>query len=88
MKLTKIVCTVVCSIALVATPALAGEKTCCQKASIEGKECTHKCCVTAHKDGKSCEKCNPSKEDLKLKKKDKDKEKRLDKSAKQKENAS
>ena len=79
MKLTKIVCTVVCSIALVASPALAGEKTCCQKASAEGKECTHKCCAAAHKAGKSCEKCNPNKEDLKLKKKDNKTNKTTDK---------
>ena len=62
MKLTNIVCAVACSFALVATPALA---TCCQKASAEGKECTHKCCVAAHKEGKSCEKCNKNKEDVK-----------------------
>ena len=85
MKLTKIIITISCAVALIATPALAGDKTCCQKASVEGKECTHKCCVAAHKDGKSCEKCNPGKEDLKLKKKDKEKDK---KAAKQKENAS
>ena len=84
MKLIKIVATVTCAIALIASPALAGEKTCCQKAAADGKECTHKCCVTAHKDGKSCEKCNPNKEDLKLKKKDKKQEK----AAKQKESAS
>ena len=30
--------------------------------------------ITAHKNGKSCEKCNPNKEDLKLKKKDDKKE--------------
>ncbi len=47
------------------------EQTCCEKAAAASKECTHKCCVTAHKDGKSCEKCNPNKEDLKLKKTDK-----------------
>ena len=83
MKLTNIVCAVACSFALVATPALA---TCCQKASAEGKECTHKCCAAAHKAGKSCEKCNPNKEDLKLKKKEK--EKKLEKPAKEKPTAS
>ncbi len=48
---------------LLALPALAAEKTCCEKAKAEGKECTHPCCVAAHKNGKSCEKCNPNKED-------------------------
>ncbi len=38
--------------------------TCCQQAKAKDKECTHKCCVNAHKAGKSCEKCNPNKEDL------------------------
>jgi hypothetical protein len=75
MRLIKIVTSVTCALAILASPAFAGEKTCCEKASAEGKECTHKCCVTAHKDGKSCEKCNPSKEDLKLKKKSKKAEK-------------
>ncbi len=58
-----------CIAALIATNSLAAEKggkTCCEKAKAEGKTCTHKCCVAAHKAGKSCEKCNPNKEDLKL----------------------
>jgi len=69
MKLIKILSAIGCSVALLASPALAREKTCCEKAAAAGKECTHKCCVAAHKDSKSCEKCNPNKEDLKLKKK-------------------
>ena len=69
MKLIKMLSAIGCSVALLASPALAREKTCCEKASAAGKECTHKCCVAAHKDSKSCEKCNPNKEDLKLKKK-------------------
>ena len=61
---------------LLAGSALAAEKpakklTCCETAAAGGKECPHKCCVAAHKEGKSCEKCNPHKEDLKLKRKDK-----------------
>lgn len=43
--------------------------TCCEKAAAEGKECANKCCITAHRQGKSCEKCNPNKEDLALLKK-------------------
>jgi hypothetical protein len=45
----------------------AGKQTCCQEAAGKGKDCRHKCCVAAHRDGKSCTKCNPNKEDLKLK---------------------
>jgi len=68
MKLIKTLSAIACAVALVAGSAIAAEKaekTCCEKAKAEGKECTHKCCVEAHKAGKSCEKCNPNKEDLK-----------------------
>lgn len=43
--------------------------TCCQKADAEKKECKNKCCVAAHRQNKSCEKCNPGKEDLAILKK-------------------
>lgn len=43
--------------------------TCCQEAAAKKEECKHKCCIAAHRDGKSCEKCNPNKEDLKKDKK-------------------
>jgi hypothetical protein len=59
---------------LLVSSAVAAEKapklTCCQEANVKKEECKHKCCITAHKNSKSCEKCNPNKEDLKLKKKD------------------
>ena len=60
------------SVTLLAGPAWPAEKTpkkltCCEAAAAKDKECPHKCCVTAHRAGKSCEKCNPGKEDLKLK---------------------
>lgn len=79
MKLIKSLSAIACIVSLLAGSALAAEKkdlTCCEKAKAEGKECTHKCCVAAHKDGKSCEKCNPNKEDLK-----KDDKKAADKKA-------
>lgn len=41
-------------------------KTCCEKAYDEGKECKNKCCINAHREKRSCLKCNPGKEDLKL----------------------
>ena len=57
------------------TGVLAAEKapklTCCQEAHAKKEECKHKCCIAAHKEGKSCQKCNPNKEDLKLPKDDK-----------------
>ena len=60
--------------ALLAGPAFSAEKpakkpTCCEAAAAKDKECSHKCCLTAHRAGKSCEKCNPGKEDLKLREK-------------------
>lgn len=30
---------------------------CCEKATKDGKTCTHGCCTEAAKDGKNCEKC-------------------------------
>ena len=76
MKLIKSLLVAGCAFSLLLSPALAvdkaaGKKTCCQEAAEKGKECRHKCCVAAHKENKSCEKCNPGKEDLKLKKGDK-----------------
>ena len=57
------------ALSLLVWPATAAEKkpklTCCQEAMAKKEECKHKCCITAHKAGKSCEKCNPNKEDLK-----------------------
>jgi hypothetical protein len=74
MNLAKLFSVIACVSVLTAGPAIAAETgknkkgTCCEQAAAEGKECTHKCCLTAHKDSKSCEKCNPGKQDLKLKK--------------------
>jgi len=75
MKLIKTLVVLVCLFSLLGGMVGAADKpqkqqTCCEKAAAGGKECAHKCCVTAHKDGKSCEKCNPNKEDIKLKKTD------------------
>jgi hypothetical protein len=57
---------------IAANAAPAAEKpakqTCCQEAFAKKEECKHRCCIAAHKDSKSCLKCNPNQEDLKLKK--------------------
>lgn len=76
MKLMKTLVVLGCGFSLLAGSIGAADtpqkpQTCCQKAAAAGKECAHKCCVVAHKEGKSCEKCNPGKEDLKLIKSDK-----------------
>jgi hypothetical protein len=85
MKLIKSLSALVCIVSLVAGSTQAAEKasdkkagTCCEQAKAAGgKECSHKCCAAAHRDGKSCQKCNPNKEDLK-----KEDKKVADKSAK------
>jgi hypothetical protein len=66
---------VACALALFASVnvATAGPGGCCKKAQKADKECTHKCCVDAAKDGKWCEKCGGSgekkkKEEKRLKK--------------------
>jgi len=65
MKSIKVLIIALCaSVACVAFAADA-EKTCCEKAKADGKDCAHKCCVDAKKDGKTCEKCNPKKEEKK-----------------------
>ena len=76
MKLLKTFIATLGAVALLTGAALADDNaaakkklTCCEKAIAAGKECADKCCIAAHKAGKSCEKCNPNKEDLKAAKK-------------------
>ena len=69
MKLIKLMVVTVFAAALLAAPAFAGEKSCCDKAKEAGKECSHKCCVEAKKDGKTCEKCGGKKDEKKEEKK-------------------
>jgi hypothetical protein len=71
MNLLKTISALICVASMLAGSAVAAEKapakkgTCCEDAKAEGKECSHKCCASAHRSGKSCERCNPNKEDLK-----------------------
>jgi hypothetical protein len=74
MKINKVLLLIMGVIMLMTNSALAG--TCCEKAAAAGKECKNKCCIAAHKEGKSCSKCNPNREDLKLKKTEKHSEKK------------
>jgi hypothetical protein len=78
MKPLKLLVVCGCLSFFLSAPVIGAEKpprklTCCEQAAAGGKECKHKCCVAAHKEGKSCEKCNPNKEDLNLQKKKADK---------------
>jgi hypothetical protein len=61
MNITKLLTACACALAILGAPAFAAEKTCCEKAKEAGKECSHKCCVEATKEGKVCKKCNPDK---------------------------
>lgn len=65
MKLIKMITVAAFALALLAGPAFAGDKTCCEKAKEANKDCAHKCCADAKKDSKTCEKCNPKKEEKK-----------------------
>jgi hypothetical protein len=70
MKLIKFVVVIACAYSLLNGSGFGAEKssgklTCCQEAAANNKECKHRCCIAAHKDGKSCQKCNPNKEDMK-----------------------
>jgi hypothetical protein len=69
MKLIKLLTVATFALALWAGPALADDKTCCEKAKDAGKECAHKCCVEAKKDGKACDKCSGKKDEKKAEKK-------------------
>lgn len=62
MKLIKLFAVAAFTMALLAGPAFANDKTCCEKAKDAGKECSHKCCVEAKKEGKTCEKCGKKEE--------------------------
>lgn len=57
MKLVKSWLGVVCAAAFLLSVNAALAESCCVKAKVAGKDCTHKCCTAAHKDGKTCEKC-------------------------------
>ncbi len=59
----------VCLCTLLAQAAPEKKQTCCQKAIAERTECRNKCCLLAHRNGESCQKCNPNKEDAGLLKK-------------------
>jgi hypothetical protein len=61
MKLIKLLTVAAFAMAVLAGPAFAADKTCCEKAKEAGKECAHKCCVEAKKASKTCEKCSPKK---------------------------
>lgn len=69
MKMIKWMLATAVTVALLAGPAFAGDKSCCEKAKEAGKACTHPCCEKAAKDGKTCEKCNPKKDEKKEEKK-------------------
>jgi hypothetical protein len=61
MKLIKSLTTVVAGLVLLAGLNLAmAAQSCCVKAKAGGKDCSHKCCVEAVKNKKTCDKCQAS----------------------------
>jgi len=56
MKAIKLLSVMVVVFGLGVCMALA-DQSCCVKAKVKGKDCTHECCVAARKDKKTCEKC-------------------------------
>jgi len=69
MRITGVLLAAVLSVLMI-NVAVAAEKavklTCCQEAAAKKEECKHRCCINSHREKKSCVKCNPNKEDLKL----------------------
>lgn len=63
MKNVRLLSVIVCALFVSATANL--QAGCCDDAKKAGKECAHKCCVEAAKAKKTCEKCNPKKEEKK-----------------------
>jgi hypothetical protein len=64
MKSIRTLSLLVCAFALVVGTANV-QAGCCDDAKKAGKACEHKCCVEAAKNKKTCEKCNPKKEEKK-----------------------
>jgi hypothetical protein len=58
------VCLFLCTTSVNAAEKQAKKLTCCQEAKAKEKECSHKCCLTAHQKKESCTRCNPNKEDV------------------------
>lgn len=57
MKLTRTLTVMACAAAFLLSTSGAMAASCCVKAKAAGKDCEHKCCVTAHADKKTCDKC-------------------------------
>lgn len=57
MKAMKSLLGVACALAFLVSAQAALAESCCVKAKAAGKDCTMDCCVAAHKDKKTCEKC-------------------------------
>jgi hypothetical protein len=64
MKSIKSLIAVACVLAVLGAVTARAE-SCCDKAKAKGEACAHPCCKDAAKAGKTCEKCNPKKEEKK-----------------------
>jgi len=57
MKSMKSLTAIAFAVALFVGSSSVMAESCCVKAKAGGKDCDHKCCVEAHKDKKTCSKC-------------------------------
>lgn len=57
MKFIKSLTVMACAAAFLLSTSGAMAASCCVEGKAKGKDCTHPCCVAAHKAGKTCEKC-------------------------------
>jgi hypothetical protein len=62
MKSIKLFTVLACTVAWFGASANL-QAGCCDDAKKAGKACSHKCCVEAVAAKKTCEKCNPKKDD-------------------------
>lgn len=57
MKFIKSLSVLAVAVALTFGTSSAFAESCCVKAKAAGKDCSHKCCVDARKEEKTCDKC-------------------------------
>jgi len=57
MKYIKTITAMGCATAFLFSTSMGLAESCCVKAKAKGEDCKHPCCVKAHHDHKTCDKC-------------------------------
>jgi len=57
MKLIKTFTAIACATAFLFSTGMGLAQSCCVTAKAKGEDCKHACCVKAHADHKTCDKC-------------------------------